>query len=111
MSPTQASPYAMLYSKRVMPIRLAHELSFSPPPHCPHVEPNGSECGLGILAYGRTEPFATDERGRVYCRVHGAQVEPTYAAAHGAWQEIVKTRRLAAIHALEEAWEDPTLPA
>jgi hypothetical protein len=111
MSPPRAGPYRTVYNKRAMPIRLAHELAFSPAPRCPHVGARGAECGLGILPYGRSEPFAVDAQGRVYCRTHGAEVEPMYEAAHAAWQENVKAKRLRAIQALEEEAADPALPA
>ena len=58
-----------------MTIRLASELSFSPPPCCP-------VCNKGLLPYGRSEPFAVDAQGAPYCHEHGAESDPTFAATH-----------------------------
>jgi hypothetical protein len=79
-------------------IRLAHELSFSPPPRCPH-----PGCGTGLLAYGRDEPFAVDAQGRPYCRVHGVVIEPTYPERLAAYTTALKARRSAAMADLDAA--------
>lgn len=70
-----------------MSIKRADELSFSPPPRCP-------VCDIGILAYGKSHPFAVDEQGRIYCRRHGSMIEPNFPEVYDAY----KTERLNARH-------------
>jgi hypothetical protein len=79
-------------------IRLAHELSFSPPPRCPYLG-----CGTGLLAYGRDEPFAVDAEGRPYCRIHGGEIDPNYQPLQAQYTAALKARRLAAIADLDAA--------
>jgi len=77
-----------------MPIKLANEISWQPPPRCP-------TCNVGIAPTGRSMPVAIDQDGRVYCRDHGVTVEPTYPnelASYMAWRD----RRAKAIDALEQ---------
>jgi predicted nucleotidyltransferase len=66
-----------------MSIKRADELSFSPPPRCP-------VCDIGIVAFGASHPFAVDEQGRIYCRRHGATIEPSFPSLYDAF----KTERL-----------------
>lgn len=54
-------------------IREACQLSFNPPPRCP-------ECGVGITASGRGEPFALNKNGLPLCRLHGEEANPNYSA-------------------------------
>jgi hypothetical protein len=77
-----------------MAILLASELSFSTPVRCPR-------CGVGLLAYGKGEPFAVDAAGAVYCRNHGAEVDATYRERHAAWEVALRQMRLDAVRALE----------
>ena len=81
-----------------MLIMLASALSFSPPPRCP-------KCGVGILPYGKNQPFAVDDEGRVYCREHGGEVEPDYPRRLEVYTTELRVKRLAAIGALEEQLE------
>ncbi|MEP7127126.1 MAG: hypothetical protein ABJE95_39700 [Byssovorax sp.] len=85
-----------------MPIRPANEVSFSPPPRCP-------VCNVGILAYGRREPLVVvdvgDER-RVYCRIHGVDIEPTYPELLAAYNNQRQAERRKALQALEEMNRD-----
>jgi hypothetical protein len=78
-----------------MPIVAAEVLSFSPPPRCP-------KCSVGILPYGRGEPFAVDAEGRVYCRDHGDLVDPSYSQRREAYAAELKARQGEAIRTLEE---------
>jgi hypothetical protein len=78
-----------------MPIKLASDVNFSPPPRCPR-------CDVGILPYGTHEPLAVDEAGRVYCRVHGVEVEPSYPQVLDAYRESRVAKRMAAIEELEK---------
>ena len=78
-----------------MPIKPASEVSFSPPPRCPR-------CNAGVLPYGRREPLVVDEEGRVYCRDHGALIEPSYPDVLDAYREARMAKRLAGIRALEQ---------
>lgn len=77
-------------------MRFANELSFSPPPRCPH-------CGIGIIAYGKTEPFAVDAEFRPYCREHGGLIDPAYPAASARYLEALKAFKRAAMRDLDEA--------
>lgn len=72
-----------------MAIKTAREIDFSPPPRCPR-------CNIGVLAYGNHEPLVVDDEGRVYCREHAVEVEPTYPVVLAAYREQrVKTRQAA----------------
>jgi hypothetical protein len=68
-----------------MAIVLASEISWTPPPRCP-------VCSDGITASGRNQPFAVDGEGRVYCRRHGEQADPSYPARFAEYQESVRAR-------------------
>lgn len=85
-----------------MPIRPANEVSFSPPPRCP-------VCNVGILPYGRREPFVVvdvgDER-RVYCRIHAVTMEPTYPEVLAAYNNQRQAERREALQALAEMNRD-----
>lgn len=83
-----------------MTIRVAAELSFSPPPRCP-------KCGTGLLPYGTHEPFAVDVDGRAYCRDHSPEVDAAYPRAYEEWKMGLKTQRLAAIRELDEELAPP----
>lgn len=65
------------------------------PLHCP-------VCGVKILPYYQGEPLVVDSDGRVYCREHGVQIEPTYPEVYARFKEEVRKSRSAAIDALEE---------
>jgi len=70
-----------------MPIKRAEELSLSPSPRCP-------VCDIEIRAYGKSHPFSVDDNGRIYCRRHGATIEPSFPAVYDAY----KTERLNSRH-------------
>jgi len=86
-----------------MTIVLASTLSFSGA-RCP-------KCNVGILPYGRSEPFAVDEAGRPYCRPHGAEADPTYSDAHAVYTRQRREHRHAAIEALEQGEPAPAKAA
>ena len=75
-------------------IRRADELSFSPPPRCP-------TCGVGLLPYGKAEPFAVDADGRPYCREHGVDIDAGYPRALGEYMTLARARRAEAFRVLE----------
>jgi hypothetical protein len=76
-----------------MPIKLANAVNFSHLPRCP-------TCDADILPYGTHEPLAADESGRVYCRLHGSEVEPSYPRILDEYREERMARRLAALDEL-----------
>lgn len=68
-----------------MGILLASEITWTPPRRCP-------ACGVGITAYGKSQPFAVDDAGRVYCRRHGETADATYVARFAEYQANVRPR-------------------
>jgi hypothetical protein len=76
-------------------IRQACEIDFHEK-RCPQ-----SQCGIGVLPYGRSEPFVVDDQGNVYCREHGSVMQNGYAEKLASYRDEQKTRRLAALNALE----------
>lgn len=85
-----------------MPIRHANEVNFSPPPRCP-------VCNVGILPYGRREPLVVvdeDDDRRVYCRIHGVTIEPTYPEVLAAYNKQRQAERGKALQALAEMNRD-----
>ena len=78
-----------------MPIKIAREIDFSPPPRCPR-------CNVGVLPYGNLEPLVVDDQGRTYCREHAAEIEPTYPAVLAAYREERVTIRIAALRELDQ---------
>ena len=80
---------------KVMTIRLARDLSFSPPPRCP-------TCGVGLLPYSKDEPFVVDAEGRLYCREDGERVDPAYPQVRDEYMRTTRARRAEAFRVLEE---------
>ena len=74
-----------MWYRHGMAIVLASDINWSPPPRCP-------VCGVGITAYGKSQPFAVDEAKRVYCRRHGNQADASYTVRFAEYQETVRTR-------------------
>lgn len=81
-----------------MPIMRASDLSFASAPRCP-------VCDVGILPYGKHEPFAVNASGQPYCRDHGAEIEPSYPEVYEQYKNELRARRLEAIRVLRE--EEP----
>ncbi len=82
-----------------MAIELAFRIDFSEGPKCP-------TCGVGILPYGRHEPFAVTEAGVPYCREHGPAQDGALEGRHAAWSEERKQTQLRALAALDSDTED-----
>jgi hypothetical protein len=80
-----------------MAIKTAREIDFSPPPRCPR-------CNVGVLPFGNHEPLVVDDEGRVYCREHAVEVEPTYPVVLAAYREKVMAMRRAAVGEMERLW-------
>jgi hypothetical protein len=87
-----------------VPIVDASKLSFSPTPYCP-------ACGAGVLPYSRHEPLVVDEELRVFCRQHGAEVNPEYATKLADYWTMLRKRRLAAFDALEAEPPEDAAPS
>ncbi len=68
-----------------MAILLASTITWTPPPRCPI-------CGVGIIAYGLSEPFAVNRSGAVHCRRHGEQADATFPEALEAYLETTRSR-------------------
>jgi hypothetical protein len=73
----------------------AEELSFSPPPRCP-------TCGVGLLPYGRGEPFAVDSQRRPYCRTHGPRIDPDFTRVHDDYARELRARSAEAFRILRQ---------
>lgn len=66
-----------------MKIVPAYQIDFCSPVRC-------ARCDVGVLPYGRHEPFLVDDDDRVYCRACGAKASAEYSSELDAYQ----TRRL-----------------
>lgn len=69
-----------------MPIKYAKDISWQAAPRCPI-------CGVGITASGRHQPFAVDDKGDVYCRLHGETCIPGYDKALSDYDQERKARK------------------
>jgi hypothetical protein len=83
-----------------MAILEAHEIKRTPVPRCP-------VCGTAFAPTGRRQPHAVDAEGRVYCRQHGGEVEPTYPAVLQEYEDWRKARADVSAY-LAEGGHSPT---
>lgn len=82
-----------------MGVLKAAEIDIEHPWRCVH-----PGCGVGVLAYARTEPFFVSAEG-VRCREHGARVSEEYVDALREYRALVARRRREGLAILKQGPE------